>query len=250
MQVTFIHHSCFLVEIDRKVLIFDYFRGDRIDGFSFKGRIPEFAPETEVYVFASHKHRDHFDPVILDWANSYPNIRYILSRDIHIKEELRQRQLPEDIRSRITFTVPGRKYKVGELEIETLRSTDAGVAYYIQANGISLFHAGDLADWVYEGCGELTNGMVTKNFRAEMRKLSGRPLNVAFVPMDPRQKEYMYRTVDFVLQNTDAEYVFPMHMWQDYSGIAAYRKRVTNRHMAERLIEISRENQIFPFGEE
>ena len=35
MQIMFIHHSCFLVEIDDKVLIFDYFNGDRVDGFHF-----------------------------------------------------------------------------------------------------------------------------------------------------------------------------------------------------------------------
>ena len=29
MQVIFIHHSCFLVEVDEKVLIFDWFDGDR-----------------------------------------------------------------------------------------------------------------------------------------------------------------------------------------------------------------------------
>ena len=29
MQVIFIHHSCFLVEVDEKVLIFDWFAGDR-----------------------------------------------------------------------------------------------------------------------------------------------------------------------------------------------------------------------------
>ena len=32
MQVIFIHHSCFLVEVDEKVLIFDWFAGDRVNG--------------------------------------------------------------------------------------------------------------------------------------------------------------------------------------------------------------------------
>ena len=35
MQVIFIHHSCFLVEVDDLVLIFDYFGGDRVNGFHF-----------------------------------------------------------------------------------------------------------------------------------------------------------------------------------------------------------------------
>ena len=32
MQIIFIHHSCFLVELDDKVLIFDYFDGDKVEG--------------------------------------------------------------------------------------------------------------------------------------------------------------------------------------------------------------------------
>ena len=37
MQVIFIHHSCFLVEVDEKVLIFDWFAGNRIKGYTFHG---------------------------------------------------------------------------------------------------------------------------------------------------------------------------------------------------------------------
>ena len=65
MQVIFIHHSCFLVEVDEKVLIFDWFAGDRVNGYTFGGQIPEYEPDTPVYVFASHKHRDHFDMDVL-----------------------------------------------------------------------------------------------------------------------------------------------------------------------------------------
>ena len=52
MQVIFIHHSCFLVEVDEKVLIFDWFAGDRIKGYTFCGVIPEYEPDTPVYVLS------------------------------------------------------------------------------------------------------------------------------------------------------------------------------------------------------
>lgn len=29
-----------------------------------------------------------------------------------------------------------------------------------------------------------------------------------------------------------------MHMWQDYSGITEYKKRLSNKDMADRVIEI------------
>ena len=50
MQVIFIHHSCFLVEVDDLVLIFDYFGGDRVNGFHFTGKIPDYAPDKNLYV--------------------------------------------------------------------------------------------------------------------------------------------------------------------------------------------------------
>ena len=46
MQVIFIHHSCFLVEVDDLVLIFDYFGGDRVNGFHFTGKIPDYAHQS------------------------------------------------------------------------------------------------------------------------------------------------------------------------------------------------------------
>jgi hypothetical protein len=140
-------------------------------------------------------------------------------------------------------------YKLDDLSITTFRSTDAGVAFYVDVQGVSLFHAGDLNDWVWEGAGDLVNGKMTREYRHQIKRLSKLPLNLAFVPMDPRLGENRFRGIDFLLRNTDAEFVFPMHMWQDYSGIAEYKRRISNLGMADRIMDIERENQVFPFGE-
>ena len=65
MQIIFIHHSCFLVELDDKVLIFDYFDGDKVEGMHFTGKLPSYEPDTKIYMFASHSHKDHYDMDIL-----------------------------------------------------------------------------------------------------------------------------------------------------------------------------------------
>lgn len=153
------------------------------------------------------------------------------------------------VRDRVTFVSPDNTYHVDDLDIMTLRSTDAGVAFYVISNGVSLFHAGDLNDWEWDGAGDLINGRVRRAFRHEIKKLSEKPINVAFFPMDPKLMEYQFKGFDFFLQNTSAEFVFPMHMWQDYSGITEYKKRLSNKDMADRVIEIERENQTFAFGE-
>ena len=115
--------------------------------------------------------------------------------------------------------------------------------------GVTLFHAGDLNDWRMENIGELINGKMKREYRFQIRKLAGKNINLAFVPMDPRLGKYQTEGIDYFLQTTDAEYVFPMHMWQDYSAIREYKRRLSNRALADRIIEIERENQVFVFGE-
>ena len=135
-----------------------------------------------------------------------------------------------------------------DIEINTLKSTDAGVAFYITTKGASFFHAGDLNDWQMDGVGDLINGRMKRAYRHEINKLKDKPINLAFVPMDTRLGVNQFDGFDYFIKNTDAEFIFPMHMWQDYSGISVYKRRVSNLGMAERIIEIDRENQVFPFG--
>lgn len=80
MQIIFIHHSCFLVELDDKVLIFDYFDGDKVEGMHFTGKLPSYEPDTKIYMFASHSHKDHYDMDILRLTGKYPNIHYVFQR--------------------------------------------------------------------------------------------------------------------------------------------------------------------------
>ena len=51
MQIIFIHHSCFLVELDDKVLIFDYFDGDKVEVFSATSTI-------------AYKNANHWAPIV------------------------------------------------------------------------------------------------------------------------------------------------------------------------------------------
>lgn len=251
MQVIFIHHSCFLVETGGKVLIFDWFDGNRIDGFTFRGIIPEYEPDTPVYVFASHKHQDHFDRDVLHWAEKYKNIHYIFAKDCKMSPNfLKKHGFSAEIGQKIKYVSACETYRIGELEIETLRSTDAGVAYYVETDGHSIFHAGDLNNWKWEGAGDIINGQMERAYKGQIKRLGGRKINLAFVPLDPRLKQHQNLGIDYFLQHTDTKLLFPMHMWQDYTPIAAYKKRLTNRALAERIVEIAYENQIFCIQEE
>lgn len=246
MRVTFIHHSCFVIETDEKALIFDWFNGERVNGYHFGGILPEFRPDMPVYVFASHKHQDHFDMDVLKLAQKYTNIRFIFSKDCKMSPHfLEKHGFSSDIRDKILYVNISSKYQVDDLKIETFRSTDAGVAFFVETEGIALFHAGDLNNWRWEGVGDIINGKMEREYKSVIHRLSDRKIRLAFIPLDPRQGQYQSLGLDCFLKNTNADYVFPMHMWQDYSGIAAYKKRLSNASMAERVIEITQENEMF-----
>lgn len=52
MKITYIHHSCFVVEIEDCIFVFDY----------YKGKLPEFDKNKRIIFFVSHSHGDHFNP--------------------------------------------------------------------------------------------------------------------------------------------------------------------------------------------
>jgi len=188
---------------------------------------------------------------ILRMGEKYPNMKYIFSKDIRISPNfLTKHGIDPVIRERVLFVGADKKYQLDDLNIKTFRSTDAGVAYYVETNGVTMFHSGDLNNWKWDGIGELTNGSQERTYKFQIRKLSNLPIHLAFVPMDPRLGVNQFEGFDFFMRTTEAEYVFPMHMWQDYSGIKTYKNKISNRGMAERIVEISRENQVFLIGEE
>ena len=91
MKITYIHHSAFLVETESAYLLFDY----------FQGKLPEFSEEKPLYVFASHRHPDHFSKVIFELEEKHPKIHYILAFDIWSK------RVPESCKGKTEFLNPG-----------------------------------------------------------------------------------------------------------------------------------------------
>ena len=133
MKITYIHHSSFLVEDSEFYLLFDY----------FQGKVPELSEEKPLYVFASHRHGDHFSRVIFELEKVHPNICYILSSDIKAK------QVPAEFLSKTTFLGKNMEERIGDLVVETFHSTDEGVAFLVTAGGKTIYHAGDLNDWTW-----------------------------------------------------------------------------------------------------
>lgn len=212
MKVTYIQHSGFAVELPGKTLLFDYYTGP----------LPAFDPAKPLYVFSSHRHHDHFDPVIFDLAKDY-RTKFILSNDIRMR--------PDGLD--ITKVGPRKAIGMDDLHIETLKSTDEGVAFLLETEGVSIYHAGDLHFWLWEEENDedrLWNENMSRKFPSEIDRIAGRSFDLAFLPLDPRQPaEYRDKGMEVFLSRCKAAHIFPMHCWEDYSVIPAF----TERHPAD-----------------
>lgn len=248
-KVYFIMHSCFVVEMDDRYLLFDYFdKNKNKDLQDFDGVLPEFSPEKKLYVFSSHGHRDHWDISCLKWADERENIQYILSKHIRLGANyLARNGINSDIKKSIKFVTANEKYTVDDMEIETLRSTDEGVAYIVTVGEQCLYHAGDLNWWAQTEKGELYCETIGSAYKRALRPLKDRRVDVAFVVMDGNlPKNTYYYGMDYFLTNVNADMVFPMHMWGKFDLINAYKKRPEiEGRLLDKVVDIECENMIF-----
>ncbi len=246
MIVTFVHHSCFVVETEERTLVFDYFENGKVKGFEFTGVLPEFRKEKPVYVFASHAHQDHFDLAVFTWADKYEHIRYIFSKDIKLSDRYLERNgISSKVKEKITFVNFYKSYAIDDMEVKTLHSTDQGVAFLVCVEGKTIYHAGDLNLWKWEGAGDLVNGKEARAYKREIGKLSDEEIDVAFVPLDSRQGKFALEGMLYFMEHVDAKVIFPMHMWQDYSLIEKFKSKTANGAFAGRLVDISGENEAY-----
>lgn len=255
MRVTFIHHSSFCVELEDKVLVFDYFCGTRTRGmelidaipkFHFQGKMPEFDRDREIYVFVSHRHQDHFDPEIFQWAKKYPKIRYIMPRQMKFNEKyFLKRGLDPGVRDRIRPVELSGQITLEGLTIETFVSTDEGVAYLVSCGGRSVYHAGDLHWWHWDGEPKEVLQYQEKAYKQEIDRLARHHVDVAFVVLDSRLETGVFWGLDYFLEKVDADYVIPMHLWQDYRLIRQYKALPDQGRRKERVLEVTGENQVF-----
>ena len=184
MQITYLYNSGFIVELDNHILLFDY----------YQGVIPPLNLTKPLYVFVSHFHHDHYNPAI--YQIKHPQITYIIDSKINNKG-LKVR--------------PGEIYDLDDLHIQTLLSTDSGVAFVIKVENKYIYHAGDLHWWHWIGEPEADNKYQAKTFKMEISKLAGITFNLMMIPLDPRLEETSWWGMDYILRNIAAKYVLPMH---------------------------------------
>lgn len=232
MKVTYLAHSGFLAELDTAYLLFDY----------FEGKIPTLNQQKKLFVFASHRHKDHMNPEIFRLKEQYPRTEYILSYDIRLNDfRFRKWNIRKEWKPDIHSVLAAQTYEFAYagsspdteniLKVSTLKSTDAGVAFLAECGGKTLYHAGDLNWWVWPGDSKQDYQNMTARFQREADSLTGKRIDIAFLPLDSRQEEYFSLGFDYILQKVRPDIVFPMHMWEDYKVIGRYENKTGSKIM-------------------
>lgn len=200
-QITYLDNSGFAVKTKRHFLIFDCWARHPANGKQgLAGGIivPEELAGKYVTVFVSHAHGDHFNPMIFRWADKIQDIRYVLSDDI-------------PSRAGALMAAPHRSYDLGDMTVETFRSTDEGVAFLTRVDGLSIYHAGDLNWWHWKGEDPWWNEDMARDYKKEIGLLADKQIDIAFIPVDPRLGDSMLLGIEYFMEHVGAKMVVPMH---------------------------------------
>lgn len=242
--VTYIEHSCFLVETAECYLLFDYYCGEV--------PLPALKPAKPLLLFNSHAHHDHFSSEIFALRDRYPSALFVLSADIPVPSAIQPftcPMLPHEHRlvqlaggraavvppsanklvqlmdtknspdagihagiaqtSRTSVTHPQTTdLPIVDISVDTLRSNDEGVAFIIQLGDLCIYHAGDLNNWWWDG--DVEDQKLADIYHEELERICGQHFTLAFIPLDPRLQGWWKGIEDF-MHYADADAIFPMH---------------------------------------
>ena len=217
-KITYLAHSGFAVETARHFLVFDYYQSRSAASRTIADGVitaDYLKTKSNIYVFASHNHSDHFDPMILDWGKTNPAITYILSDDISIPAT----------KGKIHFMQAYETVGAGQLTIKSYGSTDQGISFLVQADGLAIFHAGDLNWWHWKNETPKEQAWAESFFKSEIDKIPPQNIDIAFFPVDPRLEEFYCIGAEYFAAKFSPRLLIPMHFWSNYAAIGEFAEK-------------------------
>ncbi len=209
-MVTCIGHSGFLYEGGDVNLIFDYYVDEA-------HAIKKELFDKKTYVFASHAHSDHYNKKIAEWEN-YGNVFYILDSGISAFSK------------NCTLLREGDVVTPEEgIEIRAFGSTDIGISFLVKLNGVTLYHAGDLNDWHWDGeMNESELDAMERAFKEKVDQMTGIPVDVAFFPVDARLGPHASRGVRYFAERIHPDVIIPMHFFGGTAQLKEAERALSN----------------------
>lgn len=150
-----------------------------------------------MYVFISHHHDDHFSQSVYDLCGN--DAVYIVGFDV-----------PQPHRG--VRMSPGEERGFGPVTVKAFGSTDDGVSFLVNYEGIVLFQAGDLNLWHWRDESSITEiEAAEKAFYACVEPIPKQQIDVAFFPVDPRQGSMYDAGAGYFVMTVKPRILVPMH---------------------------------------
>lgn len=222
MDCTYLGHSTFLLETEHVLLLFDY------TGFPLEIS----NRKKSLLVFSSHGHGDHFNKAVFSLAKREGKTIFVLSSDIpaHL--------VPPEVQ--VFWMEPYEEITVEDVTVRTLKSTDEGVAFVMQVEDKTIYYAGDLNNWHWEGESEAYNRRMESDYHTELKLLPAR-LDLAFVPVDPRLGQFYSLGAKDLATGVKVKTLVPMHFWKDSSVCLTLAKELDG--MVGEVVQLSNDTQ-------
>lgn len=205
IEINYLYHSGFSVETEKWFFVFDYYKG------------PIQLSNKKTIIFSSHSHPDHLNPAIFEWQQKRPDIQYILSSDIAV---------PKNINNFRSLS-PGDIIEDQDLTIKAYNSTDLGVSFWVQCEGIRFFHAGDFNWWKWIDTPE-EMAKAEKDFKDEIEKLKNERIDIAFFPVDPRLEKNYSAGAEYFMDKIKPQYLIPMHFSTHPPAVKTFAEKMKN----------------------
>lgn len=236
MKSIFLGDSGFFIETANATLVFDW----------TQGQLPRIRRDKPVYFFISHIHSDHCSSkafkkaeglseveIYMGYDNSSPNVNKFLGG------------LPGSVSSHLHLVDGVNKLKSedGLLSIETLKSTDLGVAFLVEVDEEVIFHAGDLylkqtmnkKEYRKWQADMMINHPLTpvmdyesqfihhnNEFFTYTEPLIGRIIDFGMIPLDPRVEGVAHKTLMRYLDIATFRSWSPMNLRGKYEFVEKF----------------------------
>lgn len=218
LRITHYYHSGFSVEADDLLFVFDYWRGEKQELHGRLQIMPEqLSKYRHVYVFISHEHIDHLDPVVFTWKDS-ASVTYIVSSDMPVGTR-GKRMAPGD-----TLELEP------QVSVTAFDSTDLGVSFLLNIQGKKIFHAGDLNFWHWRDESSLKEiEEAEMEFIRAVKPISKESVDIAFFPVDPRQGTMFEAGANYFILQVKPRLLIPMHYFHKTEIILEYARTASSR---------------------
>lgn len=222
LTIHYLAHSAWLVETARRFILLDYgvlpARDESAAAKLSQGCLdlvslwPDWLGATKkpVFVFASHRHRDHYHPGLHQWLANLPGQGHLFVLGIDPADP---GPVIPDPPERTLLVRPDEVLDAGDAKLATFASTDQGVALVVQFPELTVYHGGDLACWTDEAIYANRHAQSLNDIRSYLAA-SGQRVDVAFCPVctsDGWQEPPVANGALALLDILRPNLFFPMH---------------------------------------